>query len=423
MADKHQGTTDLRPPHMRGGPPSAEQPVFIHPSINPTAAAYAANAAARAQARRSGGLPKYTEPAGGESVPIPLLNAPYEPGRTMAEQAGAGRPSHHQVISEAMHQHAQNIGSIVEPAIAALPGVSPQRVTAAGLGILATDSLPEEAENDPQFQRGFGSMLAAAQPQMALKYGVIRNGQRLASQQLRQHAGMGGKLRPESLKDLQDLQSLSDKQQQASLPQNDKEAEEQVLESSAAHSAHAGGELRQEEDEKIKGAIELMDSFDYERIREVMTRDILNNPDQREIIESRCQELNIEELILKNRVSQAVPVVPGKFIITYESMTGDEDLELKRLVMQESKSTEVTDRYLLDKFAFMALSVGLKAINGNPVPKHTDEKGDFEEKRFWIKFDWVMKRPLHMLASVGVNHTWFEQRVRKLFVAEKVKNG
>jgi hypothetical protein len=408
-----------------GAPPQQEQPVFVHPSIDPAAAAYAASAAARAQKRRSGGLPKYTAPAGGEQVSIPLLNAPHEQGKTMAEQAGAGRASQEQVVSQAMQEHAQVQGSIVEPARATLPGGgSPQKVTAASLGITATDTLPEEAATDPNFQTGFGSMLAAAQPQLALKYGVIRQGQRLAPQQLQQSAGMGGTLRQETLKDLQDLQALAN-QQQPGLPQTNQEADQQVAGSSAAHSARAGGELKgeNEEDKEVREAIEMMDSFDYDKVREVMSRDVLNNPDQKELIESRCKPLDIEELILRNKICQDVPVIPGKFVITFESMAGDDDLELKRLVMVESKSAEVTDRYLLDKFAFMALTCGLKAINANPVPTHLDEKGEFDEKKFWLKFAWVMKRPLHMLASIGVNHTWFEMRVRRLFVAEKVGNG
>ncbi len=344
----------------------------------------------------------------------------------MAQQASAGGPSHHEVVSGAMQQHAQRAGSIVEPATASLPGVSAPRASAESLGILSTDVLPPEAENDPNFQRGFGSNAAPAQPAMAMKYGVIRNGQRLMPQQLRQQAGSKVQLRPQTLQDLQDLKELKEKQ--TGLPATEKEAEQQAAGGAAAHSARAGSELKEPaapsaEDEEVKKGIEMMDSFDYDRIREVMNRDMLNNPDQQKIIEDRCKELDLTELIMKSRVSQDVHVIPRKFVITFESMTGEEDLALKRLVMQESKSTEVTDRYLLDKFAFMALTVGLKAINANPVPAHTDEKGEFDEKQFWIKFAWVMKQPLHLLASIGVNHTWFEMRVRKLFVAEKVGNG
>jgi hypothetical protein len=104
-------------------------------------------------------------------------------------------------------------------------------------------------------------------------------------------------------------------------------------------------------------------------------------------------------------------------------MTGEEDLAVKRLIMSESRSVEVSDRYLLDKFALMALAVGLKEINGKPMGEHVGEEGSFDDDKFWKKFRRVLKLPLHMLASIGVHHFWFEARVRKLFVAEKVGNG
>ena len=52
-----------------------------------------------------------------------------------------------------------------------------------------------------------------------------------------------------------------------------------------------------------------------------------------------------------------------------------------------------------------------------------DSKGEFDEKRFWEKFDWMLKRNIHMLASLGIHYAWFEQRVRKLFVADAGKGG
>ena len=42
---------------------------------------------------------------------------------------------------------------------------------------------------------------------------------------------------------------------------------------------------------------------------------------------------------------------------------------------------------------------------------------------FLKKFNMVLRLPLHMLASIGVNTLWFDVRVRKLFVAEKLGNG
>jgi hypothetical protein len=171
-----------------------------------------------------------------------------------------------------------------------------------------------------------------------------------------------------------------------------------------------------------------MDSFDYSQMRDRTIQDMLNHPEQRKIVEDRLQDLEIDDLIMKNRVSQDVPVIPATaksrgFVIRYTSMSGEEELALKRLVMEEASSVEVTERYLLDKFSFMSLTCGLTAINGNAAPTHLDTNGNFDEKLFWKKFEWVMKRPVHMLSSIGVHHTYFEMRVRRLFVAEKLGNG
>jgi len=293
--------------------------------------------------------------------------------------------------------------------------------------------LPPEAQQDPEFQRGNGAMFAVAQPGLAMRYGVTRNGQRIMPQQLRAQAPQGqapagaGRLRPETLKGLSDLQELS--RQQALAPEQraaaEAAAEAEVKNGPAGASASAGdppagsGKMTPEEAQR---RVELMDSFDYDALRDAINEDILRNPDQKKIIEERLEALDIDDLIIKNRVTQRVPIVPNRFEVTYRSMTGNDDLALKRLLMKESKSVEVTERFLLDKYAFMALSCGAVAVNSNQLPDHLDEEGKFNEEAFWKKFEWMMKRPLHMLSSIGVNHTWFEMRVRKLFVAENVGN-
>ena len=48
---------------------------------------------------------------------------------------------------------------------------------------------------------------------------------------------------------------------------------------------------------------------------------------------------------------------------------------------------------------------------------------ELDEDAFWKKFEYVARFPFHMLASLGVNYFWFDVRVRKLFVAEKLGNG
>lgn len=438
-----KGVSDFRPPEHRQIPPGAqrqEAQVYVDPSVNPIAATYAAGAAARKAARAGQGLPKYVEPVGGQTPHIPPLNAPFEQGMTMAQQAERFREAGRNIaLQQFMQSQGQNPQSIVEPA-----GLSPTLTNLGGRPrqqqpqLLNTDSLPEEATKDPAFQQGYGSMYAVSQPALALKYGVIRNGQRIPPQALLPGGSpQGRQLSPETLEGLQALERLRQAQKEQlelhGMPKTEEEATKQAESGPAAHSARAGqlpegvsdepAKISKEDELKIQEAVKKLDSFDYDTLRQIMAEDVINNPEQKKIIESRCEPMRVEDLVMKNRVSQRVPVVPGKFEPTFTSMTGEEDLGLKRLVMQESKSVEVTDRYLLDKYAFMAITCGLTAINGNPAPSHLNEQGDFDDKKFWLKFHWVMKRPLHMLSCIGINHSWFERRVRAMFVAEKLGNG
>jgi hypothetical protein len=98
-------------------------------------------------------------------------------------------------------------------------------------------------------------------------------------------------------------------------------------------------------------------------------------------------------------------------------------LALKRLLMLERKSIEAPDRYLLDKFQIMTVACGLRSVNKVLLPDHLDKDGNFNDEMFWQKFNRVVKLPFHMIASIGVHYYWFDVRVRKLFVAEKLKNG
>jgi len=401
--------------------------VFVAPGVAPQAAGYVDAVRKRRELR------KHTASSGGAHVAIPRLDGDVHEGLTMAQhaqlqRAAAAQPA--QVDTPRMET------SIVEmPSVASMTPPSPGALHPASLGILPMDTLPVEASSDPAFKRGHGSMYAAAQPELAMRYGIVRNGVHLQPHQLRGSKGPAKTLSPASVKDLETLQKLQQQKDGSTLVSNLKEREEDVDDtldgSAAAASARAGnlpGDMehmptkRRAPKEKRKEEKVDIDELDFDQFRQRMMRDILNNEGQKDIIESELDPLSIEDLILRNRVTQKVPIVKG-FHVTYQSMTGEEDLALKRLIMEESTAVDISDRYLLDKYAIMSMAVGIAAVNGKPLGEHTNGSGDFDTDLFWKKFRRVLKLPTHMLASIGCNHFWFEQRVRKLFVAEKVGNG
>ncbi len=423
-------------------PQQGQQQPFVHPAVaaSPEAVAYQAGAAARAQ-RRVAALPKYTEGLPGAGPSMPPLEAPHAEGFTIAQQAAMHGSTPQQLAQAAAAQP----GSIVDGMAKGVgvgsmqggPQQAPQQraaPTPAQMGIQNNDTLPKEAAQDPEYLQGQGSGLAMYQPSMVLKYGVIRNGQHIPAQAFQANIGGAGATqignRPMS-ETLKDLERLSGVQAPAGIPQSDAEAEAQAAAAPAAASQAAGAPPKEEEEEgegrlsteELERIVAQMDSFDYDAMRQRMEQDILNNPDQKNIIEERLEPISLDELLAYDRVSQVVPVIPEKLVLKYLSMTSGDDSNVKRLISEKVQGVGNPGRYYLDKFSLMTLTAGITQINQTVVPSHLNDKGVWDDEKFWFKFEWVLKRPLHLIAVIGTNHSWFELRVRKMFIAEKVKNG
>lgn len=371
---------------------------FVDPVVaarNPAAAAYA-----RQMKERMGGDPR----GGGPPVPIPPLNMPHTEGMTMADQAQAARPQ-----------------ALPTPTIFTQETAS-QVAGALHKGILTTDTLPEQAKQDPMYREGHGSMYAVNQTNLAHKYGVIRNGRHIAPQEL--STGKQG-LRQQTVEGLKAVQEFQQKRQDAMT--GDALAEKAATDGPAGQAAQIAGAgaapVSSAERTQAEEALKNMDDFDFNEFREVMLKDLLNNDEQRQIVEERLKPLELTELIINGRVSQVIPVRPGEYEPELQSMTGEEELALKRLLMEERKNLAAPDRYLLDKYQLMTVALGIRSINKHVFPEHLDANGQFNDEKFWQKFNKVLRLPFHLLASIGVHYYWFDVRVRKLFVAERIKNG
>jgi hypothetical protein len=296
-------------------------------------------------------------------------------------------------------------------------------------GLTMNDILPDEAKQDPNFHEGAGCMYAANQPHLAKKYGVIRGGNRIPPQAL---AGVANKpvLSAKSIQGLEELAKFQKLREKAA--SGDLKAEQDAEKgpaAAAARLANAPGDTStkpltpEEKKELVDSSARKLDDFDFDTFRQMMMKDLLNNEEQKDIIESRLKPMDLADLIVEGSVAQEVIVIPNKFWVTFRSVSAAEDLAVKRMLMEEARSVQIDDRYYLDKFAFMTLTLGLESINNNPLPSHRDEKGVFDSDMFWRKYDYVTRLNIHMIASLGVNYFWYDTRVRKLVVAERVKNG
>ena len=420
-------------------------PPFIDPRIaDPMALKYAQGA----ELRRRSVVPKYTEPvAGGPDVRIPRLDGDHVSGRTMLEHAHAERglpaPGSTQL------DVAKFMAAAGEPAMGGAGGiiagnshqvsaeVQPKNAQGASVsGILMDDVLPPVAQQDPAFSAGGGAMFAINQPHLARKYGVIRGGKHVpaqmlgdagpAAQQPRVRTTGGNKAPPaasvssQTLEGLQAISEFNSARNRTENDQSDTRIENDALKGPAGG---AGTTERPLSEAEKKAILDDLDDYDVSRFRNAMFKDLLNNDEQRAIIEKRLKPLSLAELINNGVVMQKVPVHPGVFEPVFQSYGGDEDIQVKRLLSEETRSNSVTDQYALDKYSLMGLTVSLYAVNGNILPNFKDEKGDFDNDAFWKKYKIVSKYNTHMLASLVANWFWFDVRVRKLWKAEDLGNG
>ncbi len=405
---------------------------------DPAARRYAA--AADSRRRQPQAIPRYTQAvAYGPDVPIPRLDGEHVTGLTMAEQAALGRPQGAGSEPPPMPAFggpgwASTADSLPTPAgiiegqahhhVAQAAPHAPGRAGALPPGILAGDLLPEQATRDPAFQGGQGSMYAANQPAMALKYGVVRRGQLIPPQALNAVAGGAKKatLKPETLEGLEALRQFNE--QKTSVESGEDAVDKQIAEDARRGPAGASsGTEKPLSDEQKKELISGMDEFDLGRIRSALFKDLLNNEEEKKAIESRLKPLNLTDLIVTRRVTQVVPIVPGVFEPEFQSYAGGEDLEIRRMIFEENQSFGRSEEYLVQKYTLMGLTIAVRAINKKPLPNYLDAAGEFDEAAFQKKLRFISQLDFHMLSSLQANWFWFDLRVRSLFKASSLGNG
>lgn len=194
----------------------------------------------------------------------------------------------------------------------------------------------------------------------------------------------------------------------------------------AIKAGKAQDEVKGLDEEKLKEEARIQDlfsQFDFADSRGQVER-ILDNKKRRQEIESRCQPMDLEDLLMKDEVQQVVPIVPEKFEAKFRSITPIESLYLKSLM---AKEVIQTDQYLAEKYNLFLLTCSILSINGNPFPDHRRIKpdGSFEvdDKLFQEKLGYVMRKSGYVIADLGVNYMWFDIRVRRLLNPEDLKNG
>lgn len=317
------------------------------------------------------------QPLGGAPpVKVPPLNAePLKMGGTMAEQA------------DILRDPTSPLSPSYSPELAMMQRGNPPggRESDGGPFALVDEAAPQQ----PGFRPGVGSMYRGNQP--AIKQSVPDGYKPKLSEETRQ-----------SMQTLAEFHAAAERQQTPDTQSLDKQKAVEEVEKQVNEDSDMFRELQEVLDDPAQW-------------------NMLNNPTRRKEIEGRTSPMDITDVILHGEVRQIVPIIPDKLEITYRSVSAEEDLAVKQLMFGESGG----DRYLMDKYTIMQLTLALVSINGEELPAHLNDKKKFDEAKFLAKFDKVVLFPIQLVADLGIQYLWFDERVRRLFLGgtDELKNS
>jgi hypothetical protein len=140
--------------------------------------------------------------------------------------------------------------------------------------------------------------------------------------------------------------------------------------------------------------------------------------ERREAIEKDLKPLDLADMIIKRELTQEVPVVPGRLILTFRTISQKEILWILQYLYDFPGSTMYT-RELLSTCQMVC---ALMAINGSMLPDHRKD-GVIEKEAFEKKKDAISSFPTQLIADISVQLIWFQARVNNLFGLDAIKNG
>lgn len=162
--------------------------------------------------------------------------------------------------------------------------------------------------------------------------------------------------------------------------------------------------------------------LDFEAL--ATARNQLLSPERKKAIEDLLEPLDITDLVTSREIEQTIPSVPGKIAYTLRTFSQRENIWCLQYV---SKGYTGSDRYMEELLSTFKVVCALVGINNKPMLEHrvnVGQRGEaVDEKRFEAKLDVVLSLPVQMLADIGIQCNWLNDRVNSLFTAETVKNG
>ena len=173
------------------------------------------------------------------------------------------------------------------------------------------------------------------------------------------------------------------------------------------------------EDERIE-LEELPEGINVREDRVFYQNNAYDNKKVRAKIESRCSEIDFSELVLNGRVTQSIPIIPGKLEIVLQSLTGRETFWIQK----KAEAAALSDMTIASWAGYARLAMSMTSINGTRTPGYLKD-GEIHDDGFESQLDAVMGHSEITLRVLLTNLGWFMDRVEGLLDNdfELLKNG
>jgi len=145
----------------------------------------------------------------------------------------------------------------------------------------------------------------------------------------------------------------------------------------------------------------------------------MDNPKLRMVIEERCDDVSFDQLLSDGKVRQKVPIVPDKYEVVFQTITGEEDLFVKAQIFAQTGS----DGYVMDLYTVMRLALYVYSINGKTLPIYRGKDGKLDPDLFGARWESVADRPEPELEVLSCNARWFHDRTQQMWIVDELKNG
>lgn len=169
-----------------------------------------------------------------------------------------------------------------------------------------------------------------------------------------------------------------------------------------------------------------LDDLELGQLMGRIQQDVLNNTEQRKLIESRLDPIDIKVGIAKGRFEQFVPIVPGVLEVWYRSVTPFENMHIRRMLLEMAEGDPMFETLSIETYTALNVTASIHQLNGERWEEHVDLSSGsptFNPEILRRKLDRLMLMPIQIVHSVGVHSSWFDSRCREALKVPSLKGG